>query len=680
MKKLMAIFVLALFVAGMIPAAFAVTEQLGEDNTGDGDLTATDSGEIRENEIESGTAVAGALDTPSGKPNERLKDKIEKRRQTLVNAREKAIANKDRLVASKDNLLEKQEAKVAELIERCKENGLSEDKCNAQFRKRVQNVAALAPKFREKLQQFESNKEERIQKLKELKEDKVLNKFERGKEYRARVLDKAKIAKAQVNLVKAKERYREALAGLDKAKLRLEQAKTSKICKTAPESEECNKAREELRASAKEKLTKHADIILNSLESGKERVSGSEYLSEEEEAEAAAFFDEQIAKFTAIKTEIENAATKEEIVEAGKKLGEAWKEMKHKINAYLWYASNARIAGIVVKAEHLSAKLERVMERMAENGKDTSAVEPLVTEFKDLLETAKTKFKSAHSLLLEIKTKELTQEERKAKLDEANTLAKDAKKALQDANAKLREIFLKLKDTGATAELAEATTSENVEAEAEESAAEDQSENSEDDETESEETAEESGTEITADAVKYRSDYKPGKELGYFIWQGPKNVWTICASGDGSGHKINGVISADDGFCRTKPVLYEKRQDRYRIDSEGIHFRAWVGPHQDCLRFATASTTVSFDLNIDGESTNLVYFGPDKKEVGSPADLNGKAFAGCTASVAVDSGYALGESEDNAEISTNDMAVEEAVSDALDNALVEEAEEAAETA
>ncbi|MFH1065411.1 MAG: hypothetical protein V1734_02805 [Nanoarchaeota archaeon] len=418
MKKLISIFVLALFVVGMLPIVFA-------ENTN------------------AGTADNSAAGTP---------------------ARERVM---ERLITAKDDLLENQQARVAGLVEKCKETGRTEDECKAQFEQRLSNIAALAPKFREKLRQFEEQRQERGRKLKELRDDEVLGKFEKAKEFRARVLDKIKIGNAQANLVKARERYQEAIAGLEKAKLRLEQAKTSRVCKTAPESEECSKAREELRASAKEKLANQADMIINSLEKGKERIASSEYVSEEEEAAANEFFDGQIAKFTAIKTEIESAETKEAIVEASKNLAEAWKEIRHKINAYIEYATNARMAGIVVKAEHLSAKLERVMERMAENGKDTSAVEPLVTDFKAKLELAKTKFKSAHTLLFEIKTKELAEEEKSAKSEEARTLMEESKQALKDANEVLKQIFQELKNADATEELAEATAAEDVETESE---------------------------------------------------------------------------------------------------------------------------------------------------------------------------------------------------------------------
>lgn len=449
-RALLAIFVLALFVVGMLPVAFAEDTAAGTEDSED---TAADEG------TEDTAAPENA--------REKLKNRIENRRQALENARGKALENRDRLIAAKDDLLAKHEARVAELIERCKETGKTEAECKAQFENRLNNIAALVPKFREKLQQFEEKRGERIQKLKELRNDTVLGQFERAKEFRARMLEKNKIEKAQANFAKAKEKYQEAMAGLDKAKIKLEQAKTSKVCKTAPESEECAKAKEELRASAKEKLTSQADMIINSLEKGKEKIASSEYVSDEEEAAANAFFDEQIAKFTAIKAEITSAETKEAIVEAGKKLADAWKEAKHKINAYIEYATNARMAGVVVKAEHLSAKLERVMERMAENGKDTSAVEPLVTDFKAKLELAKTKFKSTHALLFEIKTKELTEEEKTAKSDEAKALMEESKQALKDANEVLKQIFKKLKDANATEELEEATESEDVETESE---------------------------------------------------------------------------------------------------------------------------------------------------------------------------------------------------------------------
>ena len=132
-RALLAIFVLALFVVGMLPAAFAEDNAAGTEDSED---TAADEG------TEDTAAPENA--------REKLKSRIENRRQALENARGKALENRDRLIAAKDDLLAKHEARVAELIERCKETGKTEAECKAQFENRLNNIAALVPKFRGK--------------------------------------------------------------------------------------------------------------------------------------------------------------------------------------------------------------------------------------------------------------------------------------------------------------------------------------------------------------------------------------------------------------------------------------------------------------------------------------------------------------------------------------------------
>lgn len=450
MKKVFALFVLALFVVSMIPAAFAEEPAGAADDT----VVATED---------------AADETADGAPGrEKLRDRVKDARDKIANARDKAVDNRERLIAAKDELLAKHQEIVQKLVDKCKETGKTEEECKAQFEKRLENIAALAPKFREKLKEFEAKRAERGKSLKELANDTFLGKINKAKEFRARNVDKAKIAEAKAKLTRAKEKFMDAKLGLDKAKIRLETAKTSKVCKDNPDSQECANAKNETRVAAKERLAQEADIILTHLEKAKEAATGSEYLSDEEEAKVIAYIDEQAAKFTAIKAEIEKAQTKEEIVAAANKLADAWKEIKHKINAYMSYIANSRMAGVVVKAEHLSAKLERVLERMAENGKDTAAIEPLVTDFKAKIGTAKEKFKSANSLLLEIRTSgTLNEEQKKAKADEAKSLIDESKAALKDANEVLKNIFQKLKEVGAAKELADATEAEDVETEAE---------------------------------------------------------------------------------------------------------------------------------------------------------------------------------------------------------------------
>ncbi len=471
MKKTLAIFVLALFVISMIPAAFA--EDTAAETAGSED---------------------SAEDTPlPERARDRVKQAKELRdelREKAAGARDNVVANRERLIEAKDALLEKHKAKVAELVDKCKETGRAEEECKAMFEKRLANIAELAPKFKEKLEQFEERRADRAKELKELKKDTILGKIAKARNFRARAIEQGKIARAQENYAFAKEKFIEAKAGLEKAKQRLENAKAAKICRDNPESEDCVKAKEELRNASKEKLATQAEIILSNLEKAGEKAEASEYLTEDEAAKAAAFLEEQKAKFEAIKAEIEAAETKEEIIAAAKKLADAWKEVKHKVNAYINFVANARMAGVVVKAEHLSAKLERVLERMAENGKDTAAVEPLVAEFKSELELSKEKFKAAHSLMLEARTQEA--DDNGAKVQEAQALLKEAKDALQNANKLLRSIFLKLKEAEAVEELAEATAAEDVELEEEleEADSDDEEEGEDDEETESAEITE----------------------------------------------------------------------------------------------------------------------------------------------------------------------------------------------
>ncbi|MBU2637471.1 MAG: hypothetical protein KJ955_00705 [Nanoarchaeota archaeon] len=439
MRKLTVLLVLALFLASMVPAAFA--EDTSDDVSGEG--TAED-----------------AEDTPLP---ERAREKVREVKAKAADARENVAANRERLAAAKDALLEKHQDRVQVLVDKCKETGKTEEECKAMFEKRIANIAALAPKFREKLQEFEERRAERAKEMKELKEDTILGKIARARDFRARAVEQGKIKRAQENYEFAKNKFNEAKAGLEKARERLENAKAARICKDDPESGECENERKELRGASKEKLAKQAEIIINNLEKAKEKAEASEYLTEDEAAKVVEFLEEQKTKFEAIKAEIEAATTKEEIIAAAKKLSDAWKEVKHKVNAYINFIANARMAGVVVKAEHLSAKLERVLERMAENGKDTSAVEPLVAEFKAELDVSKEKFKAAHSLMLEVRTEET--EENAVKVQDAQALLKEAKDALQNANKLLRDIFLKLKEAGALQELAEATAAEDVELE-----------------------------------------------------------------------------------------------------------------------------------------------------------------------------------------------------------------------
>lgn len=369
----------------------------------------------------------------------------------------------------KGDVVAQQKERVQNLVAACVSKGFPEDKCKKLFENRIERLEKLVPAVKEKLEKLKQTKDKRLEMLKSLKEDKDLSKFTRELGFKARAIDKIKLDKAKEKFAQVKEKFNQVKQKLEQAGAKLEKAKENKICKDKPDSEECTKAREELRLAAKEKLSSQAEQILENLNKIKSNVEANEALSEEDSAKIIAFIDEKIAAVTAAKAKIDAAQTKEEIVAAAKELANLWGEMKHKVQAYVGHIVNSRMAGIIVKSSQLEAKLERTIERMTENGKDTATVQPLVDSFKEKIVLAKDKFKQSQSLFLEIREDKMnmTGTEMGQKVQEAQGLLKESKAALEEAKSILKEIVAKLREAGAAEELVDATEAEEVEAEAE---------------------------------------------------------------------------------------------------------------------------------------------------------------------------------------------------------------------
>jgi len=358
--------------------------------------------------------------------------------------------------------------------EECVRRGLSDEACA----KILNRIKTIDTKIVNKVQAL---KQKRIERLSQLKNDRFLSKIDKAKDFRARVLAKERIALAKTRLLKAKEKLVEAKAKLEKARLRFEQAKALKACKEDPESDECIKAKDELKASAKEKLLNQAEIIEDLLNKALAHAESNEALTDEEAEKITSYLQEKLDKLAEIKQSIESAEDKTSLVDAAKELGRIWRDVKHKANAYLGRMINARYSGIIVKAVHLEAKLERVLERMSENGKDVSEVQPLIEEFKAKIDLAKQKFEEAQDKFISITdaSETLSDDEKRELFDSAKELMAGTRATLKDANSLLRDIFKKLKEVNGLEELKEDSGEEETEV----------------DEESSEETTEDSGEE-----------------------------------------------------------------------------------------------------------------------------------------------------------------------------------------
>ncbi len=455
MKKLGVILLLAMFIIGMMPAAFAAK----------------------------GPAVAlgGAKIVSTAAADEDV-----------------AIPNEEEIAAEpdEDTKMELCMAKVKELRPK-----MAEDRVRTLCRTRFlqQNAGRLVDKAKV-IGQDAQRINMKLQEFRQVRSKEAFNKFDKAKNFRARVIDKAKLAKAKVNYAKAKKDFFEAKEKLGRAKIRLEGAKNIRQSCEDPESEECAAAKEELRAAAKEHFTNQADIIIRHLEQIKSRAESSEVISEERAEKIISWADEKIAAFEAIKAEIEAAEDKAAILEAAKNLRDEWKDIKQDARSYVGRIVNSRIGGIIVKSKMLEVKLDRTLERMEANGKDTSEIQPLVDEFHAKIEAASVAYEEAMGHFDE--AAETTGAERSTHINAAQASMKDAKKALQEATKILRDIIRQVRQQGAT-ELQEASeeVEEQVEAEEETEVEEEAEAEEEEEEEEEEETEEETGNESSGVAA-----------------------------------------------------------------------------------------------------------------------------------------------------------------------------------
>lgn len=226
------------------------------------------------------------------------------------------------------------------------------------------------------------------------------------------------------------------------------------------ETEACTQVREDIKAGANDFLIRSADAIITHLEKVKNKIETNADLTDEEAAEMIANIDAKIQELEDAKAQVEAAETKEEILDAAKTIRDAWKKIKFRAVYWAGNLINARMSGILVKAEHLEERLMRALDKMEENGKDVSEIDPLIDEFHTLLTSARDNFESAKENYRQFK-----ETDDKTYLDEGKKQMNSARKDLVAAHKKLKEIVRAIKATQGTEELEEATEETPIEEE-----------------------------------------------------------------------------------------------------------------------------------------------------------------------------------------------------------------------
>ncbi len=459
MKKLNTILVLMVFILSLIPPVFAEEGSNGLDVIKDAtetDRSGTDSGSVDKREM-----IRNAV-----------KDD--------VNAiKERAMARDAQ--GKFESIREHQKRMLMHAVEICREKAEDSARCEEMFNKRIALVERLGEKDLERLKRITERQDQHEKELDELESDEDFKKFHR--EGKAREIAKQRMENAHAKFKEAEERFLKVVAEHKEAREKAAKLKdVLKECE-ASETEECKQKLRDHKDEAKSFLLNAADAIIAQLEKIKARVQASEDLSEEEVNELLSRLDAQISEVRDARATIENLtaeSSREDIKEAAKSIRVAWGKIKHDVEKDVEHLVNSRIGGIVVRSKHLETKLNRILAKMAEEGKDTSVVESLVADFNAALDEAKGHHEAALAKFNEFRTNE-----DESALKEAQDLRKQAHESLKKAHETLKQIFKALKAQGKEEELEEDEEDE-VEDEAEEDEDEEESDGDNNDEDESE--------------------------------------------------------------------------------------------------------------------------------------------------------------------------------------------------
>ena len=445
-----------LMVISMIPLAFA------EEDTSDTVRDIVEADVVGEEDTNEELSLTEKLRRQKRRER-KLREKIMKNRRILIPSLHKGTFG--------EKALEVHKKRLAEALEKCKEK-LDPVACKERIDERLERLGQLTDKQIDRVNRFAERRLRRAAEARGITSRAEFKKFveEHKGEFKARRVSKQKAKNARERYLKAKENYKEHRQAFRERKQAFKESKDAarKACKEDKESEECQEAKNKVKVHAKESMQKAAETALAQLEKVKSRVEESESLSDEEATEILGKVDDKMAEMQDLQARIEalgEDATREEYQAVAKELRKVMKRLGKHIKSQVGKLVNGRMGGVIVRAKHLDAKLDRLLERMEEAGKDTTQVEPLVDEFHDALDAAHEAYKKAkdafrinnaeagHTALKEVHAnlknahtilKEIVQA---VKSEKSNDILEEVvEEELEDAEDKLEDAEEKLED------------------------------------------------------------------------------------------------------------------------------------------------------------------------------------------------------------------------------------------
>jgi len=189
-----------------------------------------------------------------------------------------------------------------------------------------------------------------------------------------------------------------------------------------------------LEEEAKSFLKKVISTLIKRLESLKEWISNRKSISEEDKQKIIAeitkdinWLEEQLASI--------DTATPQEIKEMAKTIRNYWRKHRFQVKRIIGAIWSARINFIIQKAKSASLKVNSLIEKLKAEGKDTSALEKLLSEFTEKLDLAEGKLEEAKEKFEAISS-----------LAEADNFFREGHRLIKEAHSYLRESYRILVD------------------------------------------------------------------------------------------------------------------------------------------------------------------------------------------------------------------------------------------
>ncbi|MBN1157664.1 hypothetical protein JXA85_08655 [Candidatus Woesearchaeota archaeon] len=263
--------------------------------------------------------------------------------------------------------------------------------------------------------------------------------------FKQRQIAKDKLEKAKERFDAAKEKFKQATEKYQEIKQQFQEAKEKISGCSENETDGCRKLNEDLIVKSKEHLANTIDRLTSYLEKLKEKINSAENVLEDEAAAAVAKIDAGLTNLNELKTKLESAQTKDEIVSIAKEVRTVWNRIKNRAKLYSSKLIYNHVGEIIQRSQNLENRLSCLLEKMNEQGIEVSELDTTMTAFSSALEQAKAKYDEATTLL---KTAKETDGNFGNVSQQANELLKEAQAKLKEAHDLLKDIVSDIKDKG----------------------------------------------------------------------------------------------------------------------------------------------------------------------------------------------------------------------------------------